>query len=413
MIYCMKKAKLSLSIVKTEIADRILSRLIPMVFLLEGVNILAVLLFAFGQWERIIVPLLALFFLIPSFYLHRKRRMKAASVLFISAVLLSISAGVLSAGGVHAPIYVGILVLPAFVTVIFDLKGGMLTSAVLVLLGIGSIIMEKTGLLPAIQNPSSLYLLSVYSLWLVFVLIIVWFTVKSMTNALKASEEERMKTEEAVKEATATWKELEKFKSLVEQIREDIVITDSDSVIEYVNPCFERTTGYSKKEVIGKKITMLKSGKHDESFYKDLDETVRSGKTWRNKVWIKLKDGRIILQDVTITPVIFEDGESHSVSFRKDITNEIKIRDMMMQSEKMMAVGGLAAGIAHEINNPLTIILQLSQNIKRRMAPELKKNLEAAEEAGAFCEVPQLTILRENNKGVKNILPRENALKRL
>ncbi|KTC21253.1 histidine kinase [Pseudomonas marginalis ICMP 9505] len=83
-----------------------------------------------------------------------------------------------------------------------------------------------------------------------------------------------------------------------------------------------------------------------------------------------------------------------------DITQRLSLEEMMVQSEKMLSVGGLAAGMAHEINNPLGAILHNVQNIRRRLSPDLPKNLEHAERAGVTLdmvnrylqsrEVPQL-----------------------
>ncbi len=69
-----------------------------------------------------------------------------------------------------------------------------------------------------------------------------------------------------------------------------------------------------------------------------------------------------------------------------DITQRLSLEEMMVQSEKMLSVGGLAAGMAHEINNPLGAILHNVQNIRRRLSPELPKNLEQAEQLGIKLE---------------------------
>ncbi|RLU10295.1 PAS domain-containing sensor histidine kinase [Pseudomonas prosekii] len=69
-----------------------------------------------------------------------------------------------------------------------------------------------------------------------------------------------------------------------------------------------------------------------------------------------------------------------------DITQRLSLEEMMVQSEKMLSVGGLAAGMAHEINNPLGAILHNVQNIRRRLSPELPKNLEQAEQVGIELE---------------------------
>jgi PAS domain S-box-containing protein len=69
-----------------------------------------------------------------------------------------------------------------------------------------------------------------------------------------------------------------------------------------------------------------------------------------------------------------------------DITQRLSLEEMMVQSEKMLSVGGLAAGMAHEINNPLGAILHNVQNIRRRLSSDLPKNLEFAEQAGIELE---------------------------
>ncbi|MEG8232194.1 sensor histidine kinase [Pseudomonas orientalis] len=69
-----------------------------------------------------------------------------------------------------------------------------------------------------------------------------------------------------------------------------------------------------------------------------------------------------------------------------DITQRLSLEEMMVQSEKMLSVGGLAAGMAHEINNPLGAILHNVQNIRRRLSPDLPRNLEHAEQAGIELE---------------------------
>jgi len=89
--------------------------------------------------------------------------------------------------------------------------------------------------------------------------------------------------------------------------------------------------------------------------------------------------------DITVYPLV-ADGIEGAVIRMDDVTERVRIEEMMIQSEKMMSVGGLAAGMAHEINNPLGVILQSSQNIHRRLAPDLTANQQIARQCGAGLE---------------------------
>ncbi len=79
-------------------------------------------------------------------------------------------------------------------------------------------------------------------------------------------------------------RELETFKKAVEQSANLIYITDKDGNIEYVNPAFEKQTGYTREETIGQTPRILRSGKHDSGFYEDLWNTILSGEIWEKEV---------------------------------------------------------------------------------------------------------------------------------
>ncbi|HQN00727.1 MAG TPA: ATP-binding protein, partial [Candidatus Hydrogenedentes bacterium] len=86
--------------------------------------------------------------------------------------------------------------------------------------------------------------------------------------------------------------------------------------------------------------------------------------------------------DLMVFPLV-ANGAQGAVVRLDDVTSRVQIEEMMVQTEKMMSVGGLAAGMAHEINNPLGGILQACQNIERRVSLDFPKNVEAAQEIGA------------------------------
>jgi len=92
-------------------------------------------------------------------------------------------------------------------------------------------------------------------------------------------------------------------------------------------------------------------------------------------------DGENSFKDVTIYPLV-ANGIEGAVLRVDDVTDRVQIEEMMVQTEKMMSVGGLAAGMAHEINNPLGIMVQAVQNIERRVSDKLPANFKVAEEVG-------------------------------
>jgi PAS domain S-box-containing protein len=146
--------------------------------------------------------------------------------------------------------------------------------------------------------------------------------------------------------------------SVVEQAAEDVLITDTKGRIQYVNPRFEAVTGYAREEVIGRTPRILNSGRHDRAFYAALWETISAGETWKGRIWNRTKQGREILQEVTITPIFDAGGQpSGYASVRRDVTRQAQVEQQLRQSQKMEAIGTLAGGIAHDFNNILAGIV--------------------------------------------------------
>jgi len=112
---------------------------------------------------------------------------------------------------------------------------------------------------------------------------------------------------------------------IVEETADSVLVTDRTGTIEYVNPAFERTTGFSRSEVVGENPRILKSGLHSRSFYEDLWSGLLRGEVYRGTLADRRKNGEVYLSSQTITPLRTPDGEiSHLVSIARDVTEQRK-----------------------------------------------------------------------------------------
>ncbi len=143
----------------------------------------------------------------------------------------------------------------------------------------------------------------------------------------------------------------------VEQAAEAIVITDVQATILYVNPAFEKITGYSRQEAVGQNPRFLKSGRQDLRFYTEVWDTLVKGEVWHGHFINKRKDGTFYEEDASITPVRDSSGQIvNYVAVKRDVTHEVQLENQLRQAQKLEAVGQLAGGVAHDFNNMLTVI---------------------------------------------------------
>lgn len=145
----------------------------------------------------------------------------------------------------------------------------------------------------------------------------------------------------------------------LEHVADVVEISDRDCRIQYVNRAFERVTGYRRDEVIGKPFSsLICDDAHDDHFIEDVVRTVLSGEAWTGRIVTCTKDHERATLEVIMSPMLDEAGEvTGFVMVKRDMSERETLQKQHMESERLSTVGQLVAGIAHEINNPLSLIL--------------------------------------------------------
>lgn len=130
---------------------------------------------------------------------------------------------------------------------------------------------------------------------------------------------------------------LRKFSRVIEQTASTVIITSTEGVIEYVNPRFSETTGYSEAEVIGKRPSLLKSGHTSPEEYRQLWHTIKGGDVWHGEFHNRRKDGSLYWEMATISPIRDEKGLiTHFVGIKDDITGRKLAEAALKESESLL-----------------------------------------------------------------------------
>ena len=158
---------------------------------------------------------------------------------------------------------------------------------------------------------------------------------EKIASQMRSIRELNQDLEKRVEERTA---ELKKLSEAVEHSPVTVMITDKKGTIEYVNPSFSEVTGYSAKEAIGQNPRILQSGTHPNLFYKELWDTIISGKTWRGQILNRKKNDEEFWESTSISAIKNDLGEiTHFVAVKQDITERKKAEEEIKNSQRRLA----------------------------------------------------------------------------
>ncbi len=194
---------------------------------------------------------------------------------------------------------------------------------------------------------------------------------------------------------------LNKMSHAVEQTGESMLISDRHGCIEYVNSAFTKVTGYDSEDVLGKSPSLLSSGLQDNGFYQGMWQRILDGKVWRGEVVDKRKDGSLYRAEMSISPIFDASCKvSHFVAVQRDITELREAQENLMQAKKMEAVGTMCCGLAHDMNNTLSVVIGNLEmlNLDEALSEEARELVGQAETAGLFAATMMKDLLEFSSK---------------
>lgn len=177
---------------------------------------------------------------------------------------------------------------------------------------------------------------------------------------------------------------LVRYSKTIEQSPISIIITDTQGTIEYVNPNFEKITGYTFDEVKGKNPKILKSGYTSKEVYKNLWDTITSGNDWKGELYNKRKNGEYFWEIAAISPIKNDRGKiTNYVAVKEDITHIKEVETQLLAAKERAEKADrlkdeFLAQMSHEIRTPINAILSFSGLLKEELEDKIEDDLKMA-----------------------------------
>ncbi len=197
----------------------------------------------------------------------------------------------------------------------------------------------------------------------------------SIRNDITTIKNTEQKLKDALEDLAKSNKEIHTIKRALDA-SSILAITDEKGEITYVNDTFCQISKYSRDELLGQDHKILNSGYHSKAFFKNMMKTIGQGKIWKGEIKNRAKDGAYYWVDTTIVPFLDEKNKPYQyVAIRRDISDRKRAEELVINSEKLAAVGQLASGVAHEIKNPLTTLKGYTEYLRDETRDDEKKKL--------------------------------------
>ena len=189
------------------------------------------------------------------------------------------------------------------------------------------------------------------------------------------------------KTAETFFKSESRYRTLVENSCDIIFSLDMEGEFTYVSPAWKKLLGHELSEVVGHNFREFIHPEDAPRCEAAIMTAIKSGSAREATYRIRCADGSWRWHTSHGAAHVDENGVMTIIGMAHDITERLRIEEIMAQTEKMIMIGGMAAGMAHEINNPLGAILQHAQNIERRVSDDIPANLKAAAEVGVSLDL--------------------------
>ncbi len=187
------------------------------------------------------------------------------------------------------------------------------------------------------------------------------------------------------------------FEMQAESTEQTIFITDTDGTIEYVNPAFERTTGYTMEETLGQNPRILKSDQHDQEFYRDMWDTITAGEVWETELTNRRKSGELYRTTQKIVPITDHQNQiTNFLAIEEDITDAQFIEQVLHVMDRVMR---------HNVRNSVTTI--------RGFAELLESDLEEEAQLSALKTIQdqadKLQKLSDETRTIRELFHRRHV----